>query len=72
MSNITHHLDQRELAERWRISPRTLERWRCTGEGPCYVKIGKRAVYRIEDIEEFERERLRGVAVNQPKKKAKR
>lgn len=27
------HLNQVELAARWKISPRTLERWRWTGEG---------------------------------------
>lgn len=26
------HLNQVELAARWKISPRTLERWRWTGE----------------------------------------
>jgi len=27
-------LNQTELAARWKISPRTLERWRWAGEGP--------------------------------------
>ena len=31
---IASHLMQAELAERWRVSPRTLERWRCAGTGP--------------------------------------
>ncbi|MEE4207685.1 MAG: helix-turn-helix domain-containing protein [Parvularcula sp.] len=35
---------------------RTLERWRWAGEGPAYMKIGGRVVYRIADIEAFERE----------------
>ena len=29
----TRHLSQIELAARWNLSPRTLERWRFTGEG---------------------------------------
>ena len=29
----TRHLSQIELAARWNISHRTLERWRWTGEG---------------------------------------
>ena len=45
-----------ELAERWTISHRTLERWRWAGEGPAYMKIGGRVVYRIADIEAFERD----------------
>jgi hypothetical protein len=49
------HLDQKLLAERWRISSRTLEQWRWQGRGPRYLKIGGRVVYRLSDIEEFER-----------------
>lgn len=33
-------LRQQELAERWKLSPRTLERWRWLGTGPLYHKIG--------------------------------
>ena len=52
----TKHLNQIDLAARWNISHRTLERWRWTGEGPQYVKLGGRVVYRLEDVEGFERE----------------
>jgi hypothetical protein len=48
------HLDQKGLAKRWLISPRTLEQWRWQGRGPEYLKIGGRVVYRISDIEAFE------------------
>jgi hypothetical protein len=48
------HLRQSELAERWCLSPRTLERWRYTGKGPPYLRIGGRVVYRLADIEDFE------------------
>ena len=47
------HLKQRELADRWNISPRTLERWRWVGEGPHFIKIGGRVVYRLEDVEAY-------------------
>jgi len=57
-----HHLDQRELAHRWRISPRTLERWRWIGEGPAYLKLVGRVVYRVDDIEAFEAKQRREVA----------
>jgi hypothetical protein len=50
----TKHLHQVELARRWQISPRTLERWRWLHSGPQYLKIGGRVVYRLEDIESFE------------------
>ena len=49
-----HHLTQLELARRWAISPRTLERWRSTGRGPNFLRLGRRVVYRLEDIEAFE------------------
>lgn len=48
------HLDQKSLAKRWAISPRTLEQWRWQGRGPRYLKICGRVVYRLADIEAFE------------------
>jgi hypothetical protein len=48
------HIDQKGLAERWLISPRTLEQWRWQGRGPRYLKICRRVVYRLSDIEAFE------------------
>ena len=56
---MTTHLHQVELARRWKLSPRTLERWRWTGEGPQFVKLGGRVVYRLEDVEAFEMENVR-------------
>jgi predicted site-specific integrase-resolvase len=52
-------LTQRELAERWQVSEACLERWRTEGRGPVYMKLIGRVVYRLEDIEAFERESLR-------------
>ena len=49
-------LSQIELAARWKISHRTLERWRWAQEGPRYLKLGGRVIYRLSDIEAFERE----------------
>ena len=50
-------LNQVNLARRWHVSPRTLERWRWTGDGPAYFKIGGRVVYRLDDVEDYERRR---------------
>ncbi len=47
-------LTQKELARRWAISHRTLERWRWTGEGPSFMKLGGRVIYRLEDVLSFE------------------
>jgi Helix-turn-helix domain len=52
------HIDQKSLAQRWSLSPRTLEQWRWQGRGPRYLKIGGRVVYRLSDIEAFEAARL--------------
>ncbi|TCH99224.1 DNA-binding protein [Roseococcus sp. SYP-B2431] len=51
------HLHQHDLADRWRISERTLERWRWLGLGPAYIKVGGRVVYTLEDVEAFEARR---------------
>jgi hypothetical protein len=52
------HLHQIELARRWCLSPRTLERWRWLGQGPRYLKIGGRVAYRLEDVEAYEAEHM--------------
>jgi predicted site-specific integrase-resolvase len=53
------HLNQAQLAERWGVSPRTLERWRWRGQWPRFLKLGGRVAYRLSDIELFEQKRLR-------------
>lgn len=53
------HLNQIQLAARWNISHRTLERWRWSGEGPLFIKIGGRVVYRLADIEAYELMQIR-------------
>jgi hypothetical protein len=53
------HLRQIDLSRRWHVSPRTLERWRCFGGGPPFLKINGRILYRLEDIEAFEAAQLR-------------
>jgi predicted DNA-binding transcriptional regulator AlpA len=35
------------------MSVSTLNKWRVTGFGPKFVKLGKRVLYRDEDIEAF-------------------
>jgi hypothetical protein len=51
----TKYLNQIDLSRRWRISPRTLERWRWRRQGPTFSKLGGRVVYDIADVEAFER-----------------
>ena len=53
------HLNQIDLYRRWNISHRTLERWRWVGEGPQFLKIGGRVLYRLEDVEAYEAQQIR-------------
>lgn len=52
-------LNENELAERWGLSVKTLQRWRCMSLGPTYLKLGNRVGYRQEDIDQYERDVLR-------------
>jgi hypothetical protein len=54
------HLSQTELARRWQMSPRSLEKWRTLGIGPAYLKIGGAVRYRTEDVLAYEAAQLRG------------
>ncbi|MFC4669426.1 helix-turn-helix transcriptional regulator [Seohaeicola nanhaiensis] len=59
--SLIRHLTPAELASRWRVSPRTLERWRVNGIGPCWLKLCGRVVYRQNDVAAFEAEALHGL-----------
>ena len=52
------HLTPRELSERWNCSQKTLTSWRVEGVGPCFLKIGNRIRYRLQDVEAWEEERI--------------
>ena len=53
------HLLEAELAQRWRLSVRTLQRWRLAGSGPAFLRLGRRVAYRRSDVERFEAAQLR-------------
>jgi predicted site-specific integrase-resolvase len=56
---VASHLTQAELAERWQVSERTLDRWRAEGKGPAWLKLNGRVRYRVPDVDAFEQSRLR-------------
>ena len=58
MTDSVKHLTQNDLAKRWNKSVHTIERYRCDGTGPVYLKIGGKVLYRLVDIERFESENL--------------
>jgi predicted DNA-binding transcriptional regulator AlpA len=45
-------LTEGQFSDRYQIPQRTLQRWRSSGDGPLFVRIGPRCVrYRQSDIE---------------------
>jgi predicted DNA-binding transcriptional regulator AlpA len=46
------YLTEAQFAERYHIGRRTVQRWRQSGEGPAWVRLGQRRVlYRLSDCE---------------------
>ncbi len=48
------HLRESELALRWRLSRRTLQRWRKLGKGPPWLKVGDRILYPSDGVRNYE------------------
>lgn len=57
-------LNENELAERWGVSPKTLQRWRTEKRGLAYIKLSKRVCYAIDDILAYEHQQKRLVKIN--------
>ena len=53
------YLDTRQAAEIVGLSPRTLEYYRTTGQGPAFFKLGGRVRYSVAEIERWVRARRR-------------
>ena len=51
-------MNEIELAQRWGISPKTLQRWRNEGRGPRYLKLSKRVAYPVDEVLSFENRAL--------------
>ena len=52
-------LTTEEAAEYVGTSPRTLERYRVTGEGPRFLKVGRKVLYRLADLDAWLETRVR-------------
>lgn len=48
-------MTERHLADRWKVSLKTLQRWRLDGEGPVWHKLFRHVRYHESDIIDFER-----------------
>jgi len=52
---MSERLNEKQLAERWGMTARTLQGWRAKGIGPSFIRIGERSIfYRIGDVEAYE------------------
>jgi predicted DNA-binding transcriptional regulator AlpA len=52
MDKSEAYLSEIEFAERYHVGRRTVQRWRRTGEGPAWCRLGpRRIVYRLSDAE---------------------
>lgn len=51
---------QNDVAEQLGCSVRTLERYRVSGDGPRFVKVGRLVRYRASDLDEWLAGRVRG------------
>lgn len=51
------YLSPTELSARWkdRIKVQTLAKWRTLRQGPTYTKLGGRVLYKLSDIEAYEK-----------------
>lgn len=58
MTDIYH--DTKNAAKKLgKLSARTLEKWRLTGEGPIFCKFGRRVVYAESDLQAWADEQRR-------------
>jgi predicted DNA-binding transcriptional regulator AlpA len=52
MPNAEIYLTEAEFAACYHLGRRTVQRWRRTGDGPAWCRLGpRRIVYRLPDIE---------------------
>lgn len=54
------NLTPQEVAVRLRTTVGTLSNWRIRGGGPRYIKLGRKVLYPLAEIEAFEQRQIRG------------
>jgi hypothetical protein len=51
-TNSQIYLTEAEFATQYHLGRRTVQRWRLTGDGPAWCRLGRRRIlYRLGDIE---------------------
>lgn len=53
-------LTRPEVAQRLKVSPKTLAQWATRGEGPRYAIFGKFARYRLSEVASWENDQFKG------------
>lgn len=53
------HLDTKKAAAYLTLSPHTLDRWRWSGDGPAYIKLGRAVRYRQVDLDLYIQQSIR-------------
>jgi len=57
MTDSDHLVTTAQLARRLHLKPQTLRKWRCTGQGPRFVRLGPprrgRVVYSMQDVQHW-------------------
>lgn len=59
------NLTPKETAERLRMTVGTLSNWRVQGVGPRFIKLGRKVLYPVVEIEAFEKRQLRNSTSHQ-------
>jgi len=50
---LDRYLTTEELAERLKVSPKTVAGWRLRKKGPAYTRVGRRALYAESSVAAF-------------------
>jgi predicted DNA-binding transcriptional regulator AlpA len=54
MATSDTYLTEQEFAARYHLGRRTAQRWRQTGDGPAWVRLGpRRVLYHLSDCEKW-------------------
>lgn len=56
LAQTPSYLLEAQLAARWGISRRSLQRWRQMQLGPSFLRLGGRIIYALDDVIAFERD----------------
>jgi DNA-binding transcriptional MerR regulator len=58
VAELPSRLTRAELAQLWRVSLRTIERYEAAGIGPQPIRVGGRVLYRRDDVLAFEQAQI--------------